>query len=81
MLSALQSGGIFTRCHLTLELVCGADFQWKLMCGAGPGDLGGSQGAIAAEISRETVPKMAGCEVVRSGFSSVMRGPSRRESP
>ena len=36
------------RSHLALELVCGADFPCKLMCGAGPGDLGGSRGSISA---------------------------------
>jgi len=39
----------FVRRHLTLELVCGADFSWKLMCGAGPGGLGGSRGPVTAE--------------------------------
>ena len=34
----------FVRHHLALGLVCGAHFSWKLMCGAGPGDLGWSPG-------------------------------------
>ena len=37
--------GFFVRRHLALELVCGADFSCLLMCGAGPGDLGGGPGA------------------------------------
>ena len=36
----------FFGCHeIALELICGAGFAWKLMCGAGPGDLGGSRGS------------------------------------
>ena len=41
--------GFFGGRHLALELVCGADFSCKLMCGAGPGDLGGSPGSGSAE--------------------------------
>ena len=33
------------RRHLALEMVCGADSSWKLMCGAGPGGLRGSLGS------------------------------------
>ena len=36
--------GFFVRRHLALELVRGVDFPCKLMCGAGPGDLGGPEG-------------------------------------
>ncbi len=32
------------RHHLAVELVCGADSSWKLMCGEGPGDLVGVPG-------------------------------------
>ena len=32
-----------------LELVCEVDFSGSLMCGAGPGDLGGSRGSDSAE--------------------------------
>ena len=35
----------FIGCRETaLDLVCGADLSYKLMCGAGPGDLGGVPG-------------------------------------
>ena len=39
----------FVRHHFALELVRGADFPWKLMCGAGPGDLGVSRVSMSAE--------------------------------
>ena len=32
--------------EMALELVCGADFSWKLMCRAGPGDLRGPGGRL-----------------------------------
>ena len=35
------------------ELVCRADFSWKLLCGAGPGDLGGVPGIGFGRESRE----------------------------
>ena len=41
--------GSFVRHHLALELVCGTDFSFKLMCGAGPGDLRGSWGSVSAK--------------------------------
>ena len=41
------------------ELVCGADFSCKLMCGAGPGDQGGSRGSDSAENHRKTGPKIS----------------------
>jgi len=44
---------LFVRHETVLELVRGADFSWKLMCGAGPGDLGGSRGSNSAENPRE----------------------------
>jgi len=48
-----------SRTILALELVCGANFSWKLMCGAGPGDLGGSRGSASAENPRKTWPKIS----------------------
>jgi len=42
--------GFFGCREIALELVCGADFSCKLMCGAGPGDLGGSGGRFRPEI-------------------------------
>ena len=44
---------------MALELVCGADFSWKLMCGAGPGDLGGSRGSASAGNLGKTGPKIS----------------------
>ena len=45
---------------MALELVCGADFSCcKLMCGPGPGDLGGSRGSVSAKISGKTAPKLS----------------------
>jgi len=41
--------GVVVRCHLALELACGLDFSRRLMCGAGPGDLGGPRGSALAE--------------------------------
>jgi len=40
-----------------LELVCGADFSWTLMCGAGPANLGGSRGSASAENHGKIGPK------------------------
>jgi len=34
---------------MALEWVSGADFSCTLMCGAGPGDLGGSRGSVSAQ--------------------------------
>jgi len=51
--------GRFVRHHLALDLVCGADFSWKLMSGAGPGDLEGSRGSESAETPRKTWPKLS----------------------
>ena len=34
--------------------------SWRLTCGAGPGDLGGSRGSISAEISWKNGPKVSG---------------------
>ena len=42
--------GCFVRHGMALEWVCGADFSWKLMCWAGPGDLRGSRGPIQPKI-------------------------------
>ena len=33
--------------------ICGADFSWTLICGAGPGYLGGSRGSISTENGGE----------------------------
>ena len=35
--------------EMALELVSGADYSWKLKCGAGPGDLGVSRGSASAK--------------------------------
>jgi len=45
---------------MDLELVCGADFSWKLMCGAGPGDLGGSRGSLSVENPWKSGPTISG---------------------
>ena len=50
---------VFVRHHLALDLVCGVDFSCKFMCGAGPGDLGRSQGSGPAEISGKTGTKIS----------------------
>ena len=50
---------VFVRHHWALELVSGAGFSFKLMCGAGPGDLGGSWGSASAEDPRKTEPKIS----------------------
>ena len=39
---------------MALESVCVADFSCKLVCGAGPGDLGWSRGSTSAENPRKT---------------------------
>ena len=44
---------------MALEWVCGADFSCNLMCGAGPGDLGGSRGSISAGNPRKTGPEIS----------------------
>ena len=49
----------FARHHSALELVYGADFSWRLICGAGPGDLGGSRGSISAKVLGKTGPKIS----------------------
>ena len=51
--------GLFVRHHLALELVCGAVFLWKLVCRAGPGDLGGSWGSVSAENPGKTGPEIS----------------------
>ena len=51
----------FFVCHESaFELVCGADFSWKLMCGEGPGDLEGSRGSDPAVNPRKTGPTNSG---------------------
>ena len=50
---------------MALELVCGADFAWKLKCGAGPGDPGGFRGSVSAENPRKTGPKTSSQTAVR----------------
>ena len=45
--------------EMALELVCGADFSLKWMCGAGPSDLGRSRGPVSAENPRKTGPKIS----------------------
>ena len=53
-----QSVGIFWGCRETdLDLTRGADFAWKLMWGAGPGDLGGSRGTDLLKIQRKPARK------------------------
>jgi len=49
----------------TQNLVCGADVSRKLMCGAGPGDLGGSRGSDSAQISGKTGPKISSLTAFR----------------
>ena len=44
---------------MALEFVRVADFSCKLMCGAGPGDLGGSRGSPSAENPRKTGPEIS----------------------
>ena len=51
--SGTASGSCFCRVrhHLSLESACRADFSWKLMPGAGPGDLGGPGGSSRTRVS------------------------------
>ena len=49
--------GFFGCRGTALELVFGADFSRQLMCGAGPGDQGGSRGSGPAKKPRRTRPK------------------------
>ena len=71
------------------ELVCGADFSCKLMCGAGPGDLGGARGSASAENPGKTGPKISsqtafGCPVSQSHGSGAEHpavGPRQGRSP
>ena len=51
--------GFFGYREIALELVRFADFSCILMCGAGPGDLGGSRGSASAENPRTTGPKIS----------------------
>ena len=51
--------GFFECRDMALELVRGADFSWELMCGAGPGDLGGSRGSGSAENPGKTESKIS----------------------
>ena len=51
--------GFFGCRDMALEFVCGADFSWKLMGGAGPGHLGGSRGSISTGNPGKTVPKIS----------------------
>jgi len=57
--------GFCVRHHLALESVCGADFSWKVMCGAGPGDLGGSRGSASTENPKKTGPKISSQTALR----------------
>ena len=69
----------FLGCHkIALEWVCGADFSWKLMCVAGPGDLGGSRGPASAENPGKTRPKISGQIAFRYPGRASLRqaGPS-----
>ena len=78
--------GFFLRRHLALESACEADFSWKLMCGAGPGDLGGSRVSASAENPGKTGPKISSQTAFsrgrqkgwfsRGGFSDLMENPS-----
>ena len=70
--------GFFVRRHLALELVCGADFSWELMCGAGPGDLGGSRGSDSAKNSPRAPPDTAclGKNCFQQTFSHPLPLPS-----
>ena len=54
------------RHRLALELVCGANFSWKLMCGAGPGDLRESGGRLRAKTTGKTVPKVSSLAAFRN---------------
>ena len=58
--------------ELGLEVVRGADFSWKLMCGAGPGDLGGSRGSASAENPGKTVPKVSSQTAFRYSAPEVL---------
>ena len=44
---------------MTLELVSGADFSLKFMCGAGPGDLGGPGGRLRPKIQEKNGPEIS----------------------
>ena len=58
--------GFFGHREMALELVCGADFSWKLICGAVPCDLGRSRGAASAEISGK--PGLVSYACFRPGY-------------
>ena len=69
--------GFCVRHHLALESVCGADFSWKVMCGAGPGDLGGSRGSASTENPKKTGPKISS----QTAFRYPGQGEGRRHPP
>jgi len=66
----------FLGCRETaLELVSGADFSWKLMCGADPGDLGGARGSISAGNPGKPENFQPDCLHVPSQSVAQSRGP------
>ena len=52
--------GFFARHHLALKLFSGTDFWCKLMCGPGPGDLGGPGGRFSQTTFRYPILKSGG---------------------
>jgi hypothetical protein len=58
VLEGSQVGFVFLH-EVALKLVCGRDILCKVMCGAVPGDPGGSQGSMLAGNPRQTDPKIS----------------------
>jgi len=61
--------------EMAFELVCGADFSWKLMCGAGPGDLGGCKGVGFCRKSTKNQAEKCPVELP-SGIQECLLGSS-----
>ena len=63
------SGPLFGCREMALEFVCGANFSWTWICGAGPGDIGGPGGRLRPEIQgkpgRKSPARLPSCTHVK----------------
>ena len=78
----LPEGSLAGSCwfhEMALELVCGADFSCKLMCGAGPGDLGGPGGWLRSTIQGKPGRKSP-AKLLSSSYPNYATE-TRREAP
>jgi len=65
--------GFLVRHDMALELVCGADFSWKLMCRADPGDLGAPRGSDSAGTRGKTGPRISSQTALIGYLKAVWR--------